>query len=580
MMISRIRQREKFLHTEVQLAPLLRSPFDRNHLPISQLKRGWVDSSLDAYRHAEVRNLILGPRIGGCFWKPIEKLPAKSFEVIVFPRHVARAQRLWGSAIASHSAETLLVVYPLYRALQPLLRRIKQAGATIAPSGDAYPVLDLATRVYADGSSDLGSLAALADIASFISSDNRLEQISPHAVSAKVDAGTVYLNPFTGAAAGIEEIAEILLDWRRVLARNRAIGVCAGVSLWKRRHVKELLHTGERSPVFRRSTSAVIAKATSRRTGIAAWVTRMPAMLESNATSRDIPLIRMEDGFIRSLGLGSALTAPASIVADRKGIYFDPTKPSDLEVLLSDTVFSAAIKQRAARLIDLLAAKGVSKYGVGGDAPLIEAKAGQRIILVPGQVADDLSLQLGASGPVRTNLELLRQVRQRNPNAFIVYRPHPDVEAGYRKGEILNPVDRGLADQLMPGGSIAALINLVDEVHTITSLAGFEALLRGRKVATDGQPFYAGWGLTTDNVPLNRRQRRLQIEELVAGTLILYPNYIDPVSRLLCGPEMLIARLAQPELWRPTMLMRLRHLEGWLRKSLARRPQFWAQSDA
>jgi capsular polysaccharide export protein len=117
-------------------------------------------------------------------------------------------------------------------------------------------------------------------------------------------------------------------------------------------------------------------------------------------------------------------------------------------------------------------------------------------------------------------------------------------------------------------------------VHTITSLAGFEALLRGRKVATYGQPFYAGWGLTTDNVPLNRRQRRLQIEELVAGTLILYPNYIDPVSRLLCGPEMLIARLAQPELWRPTMLMRLRHLEGWLRKSLARRPQFWAQSDA
>ena len=92
----------------------------------------------------------------------------------------------------------------------------------------------------------------------------------------------------------------------------------------------------------------------------------------------------------------------------------------------------------------------------------------------------------------------------------------------------------------MPGGSIAALINLVDEVHTITSLAGFEALLRGRKVATYGQPFYAGWGLTTDNVPLNRRQRRLQIEELVAGTLILYPNYIDPVSRLLCGPEMLI----------------------------------------
>ena len=40
------------------------------------------------------------------------------------------------------------------------------------------------------------------------------------------------------------------------------------------------------------------------------------------------------------------------------------------------------------------------------------------------------------------------------------------------------------------------LLGIVDEVHTLTSLTGFEALLRGIEVHAYGGPFYAGWGLT------------------------------------------------------------------------------------
>jgi capsular polysaccharide export protein len=73
-------------------------------------------------------------------------------------------------------------------------------------------------------------------------------------------------------------------------------------------------------------------------------------------------------------------------------------------------------------------------------------------------------------------------------------------------------------------------------------------LLRRREVTCHGTPFYAGWGLTRDLGPVpDRRGRRLLLDELVAGVLILYPRYLDPVTRLPCPPEVLIGRMASAE---------------------------------
>lgn len=126
--------------------------------------------------------------------------------------------------------------------------------------------------------------------------------------------------------------------------------------------------------------------------------------------------------------------------------------------------------------------------------------AGKRILLVPGQVGDDLSIRLGCS-EIADNLSLLKVVRQRNPEAYILFRPHPDVDAGHRKGHVPDDIVLLYANEIQRGGSMTALIACVDEVHTMTSLAGFEALLRKRSVVTYGQPFYAGWGLTEDVAP-------------------------------------------------------------------------------
>ena len=69
----------------------------------------------------------------------------------------------------------------------------------------------------------------------------------------------------------------------------------------------------------------------------------------------------------------------------------------------------------------------------------------------------------------------------------------------------------------------------VDKVAVFTSLGGFRSLIRGLSVTTYGLPFYAGWGLTEDkilkNKCLERRTRKLTLEELIFISLIEYPFY-------------------------------------------------------
>jgi capsular polysaccharide export protein len=164
-------------------------------------------------------------------------------------------------------------------------------------------------------------------------------------------------------------------------------------------------------------------------------------------------------------------------------------------------------------------------------------------MLVCGQVEDDASLRRGG-GAVRTNQDLLRAARRTDPDAFLVYKPHPDVEAGMRRGAVRPEALAVMADHVASGVPIAPLYALADEVQVMSSLAGFEALLRGKRVVCWGQPFFAGWGLTEDMAPLPRRRRRLGLDEMVAAALILYPRYWDPVTGLPCPVEVFCERLA------------------------------------
>ena len=267
--------------------------------------------------------------------------------------------------------------------------------------------------------------------------------------------------------------------------------------------------------------------------------------------------VRVEDGFLRSRGLGADLVPPLSLVCDDLGIYYDPSRDSRLERMIAAR---AALRPdqaaRARALMASLVARGVSKYNLGQDAPDLRAlAAGRRVLLVPGQVEDDASIRLGA-GDVRTNAALLAAARAGNPDAFVVYKPHPDVEAGLRPGAL--PEAEGIADLVVTGADPAALMSQVDAVWTMTSLLGFEALIRGRQVVTLGAPFYAGWGLTDHRGPaLPRRQAHVTLEGLVHAALIDYPRYRDPVSGLPCPVEVAVERLAAGEVARGGLANRL-----------------------
>ncbi|MEE4346115.1 MAG: capsular polysaccharide biosynthesis protein [Paracoccaceae bacterium] len=254
--------------------------------------------------------------------------------------------------------------------------------------------------------------------------------------------------------------------------------------------------------------------------------------------------VRIEDGFLRSRGLGADLVPPLSLVCDDLGIYYDPACHSRLErMIAARATLRPDQVARARALMAALVARGVSKYNLGQDAPDLAAQArGRAMVLVPGQVEDDASILAGA-GAVRTNAALLDAARAANPDAFLIYKPHPDVEAGLRPGAL--PEAAAIADLVLDRTDPAALLGQVDAVWPMTSLLGFEALIRGRRVVTLGAPFYAGWGLTDHRGPaLPRRAARVTLEGLVHAALIDYPRYRDPVTGLPCAAEVAVERLA------------------------------------
>ncbi|HEU5075976.1 MAG TPA: hypothetical protein VFU02_17400, partial [Polyangiaceae bacterium] len=208
------------------------------------------------------------------------------------------------------------------------------------------------------------------------------------------------------------------------------------------------------------------------------------------------------------------------------------------------STFSESELASARALVDTIVRLGVTKYNFRRDpSERPERPAGRRVILVPGQVEDDASIMLG-SPSVRSNEALLREVRRLNPDAYILYKVHPEVLSGNRKmGQVTAAA--GLYDQLIERSSLAECFEVADEVHTMTSLVGFEALLRGKRVVTYGQPFYAGWGLTLDICPPERRTRRLTLAELVAGATLRYPRYYDWGAQCFSTAELAVNELGR-----------------------------------
>lgn len=359
-----------------------------------------------------------------------------------------------------------------------------------------------------------------------------------------------YLDPETGEPCEVERLLEWMGLQRSMRERFPRSLQALGFSAWKRPLVRR----------FMQGSRLGFGPGTRDRRGADAPDTRPLVVWGLTPVAKGRQVLRLEDGFLRSVGLGADLVEPLSWVIDQRGLYYDPSRPSDLEVLLETQVFEAPLLERARRLRERIVASGLTKYNVGG-AHWRRPAAAKRVILVPGQVETDASIRRGAPG-IRRNLELLRAVRDANPDAYILYKPHPDVAAGLRAGGEHESAARAWCDELIVDAPMATLLDTVEELHVLTSLAGFEALLRNKRVICHGQPFYAGWGLTEDRLPPARRTRRLSLDMLVAGTLLLYPTYVSRVTGRFTTAERALDELLE---WRA----RGERL-AWWRRILAR----------
>ncbi|HSI50750.1 MAG TPA: capsular polysaccharide biosynthesis protein [Ideonella sp.] len=367
-----------------------------------------------------------------------------------------------------------------------------------------------------------------------LTGDDQLAPVrrQPAETAALVHAALVdyprYLDPETGARCEPER----LLAWmglqraerERFPPRLHAVGF----SGWKRPVLRRFLAGSELT--FARAGAAVASGEP-----VVVWGQRE---LPAPPPGRPAPaVIRVEDGFLRSVGLGADLVRPLSWVLDDLGLYYDSSRPSALERWLNQASFSPALRERAAALRGQLLALGLTKYNLGGGGWVRPAgAAGRQVVLVVGQVESDAAIVHGAPG-IRTNMGLLQAVREQRPQAWLVYKPHPDVVAKLRAQGDGEGEARRWCDEILTQAPMDALLRQVDEVQVLTSLAGFEALLREVPVVTWGCPFYAGWGLTEDRLPQPRRERKLSLDELTAAVLILYPRYVSRHSGAFASPE-------------------------------------------
>lgn len=339
-----------------------------------------------------------------------------------------------------------------------------------------------------------------------------------------------YWHPVLQQEVGPEEIFE-LVRLNRDLKRAFPDKLYAmGFSRWKKPFIGEFL--SGKDIEFVESLDDVPYAST-----LVVWGNRT-----DTSQRPDLSIVRAEDGFLRSSGLGAYLVRPLSLVIDATGIYYDSTRPSGLERILETGNFLPRQIARAAALRARIISAGINKYNLGG-SEWTRPEGAKHVLLVVGQVEGDASIQFG-SPVVRSNLELLRQVRNENPDAYIVYKPHPDVVAGLRTPGSDDGVAADYCDELLIEADTNKLLTRVDAVHTMTSLLGFEALLRGVPVICHGLPFYAGWGLTEDRVSCPRRTQRRSLDELVYATLIEYPRYFSERGQMFAQPEHILVELA------------------------------------
>lgn len=358
----------------------------------------------------------------------------------------------------------------------------------------------------------------------------------------------LWYDPHHRRLCQIEDALGHLEAQSRAWRADRHGYVAYGMSAWKRPHLR---HFFGRDIRFCATPERAFAMARRMGKPLLVWSTKISDAFRAQA--QGLRVIFVEDGFLRSRGLGAALTPPLSLLTDQGGPHYDARHASDLErAIAASARLDPALRPRVEGLITRITTRGLTKYNLTPTPPTppLPPRDGRKRVLVVGQVEDDASLRHGM-GEIVTNGALLAWAREKFPDRFLIYKPHPDVVAGLRQGAL----EGAEADHILTDGDAATILSEVDHVVVMSSGMGFEALLRGLPVSVAGMPFYAGWGLTDDALP-RPQARRAQIDliGLTHAALIAAPRYLDPITGLPASVEVALDRIARGQTRRPLWL--------------------------
>lgn len=142
------------------------------------------------------------------------------------------------------------------------------------------------------------------------------------------------------------------------------------------------------------------------------------------------PYVSLEDGFLRSVGLGEQGAVGLSLMVDPVGVYYDASRPSALEqaILTAPDWCDGAMRDRATALVAQVVSSGLSKtnLGVPLDRTMLQSR---RRVLIVDQTFGDASIPGGLAQP-GSFPAMLEAARRDEPGAQLIVKRHPAVAEG------------------------------------------------------------------------------------------------------------------------------------------------------
>lgn len=239
----------------------------------------------------------------------------------------------------------------------------------------------------------------------------------------------------------------------------------------------------------------------------------------------NLPLYHLDPGLYAFL-YADATKPPLSFVVHPNFPYSNNIRGSHLYNTILSTDFSdpsnAQLLDRMRNMIHFIKEKKLSKYNNHHNlSKPIEHSVTRNILIIGDNPAKtDINIKFKTR-----DIDLVRAAKRDHPHANLVYKPHPFEDISNNTDvDLIRSHVKHVLDQ---HESIDTIFDQVDLVYTTSSQLGLDALIRGIPVITFGQPWYSGWGLTTDRNQELRKAATKTIEELLSALCFDCTFYFD-----------------------------------------------------